>query len=412
MRTFFKLIIVSGIIGGGVLIALFLIRSKPQAERKPISVGAPLVETIQVAPRNEQVAVTAMGTVLPAREVTLQPQVSGKVAEVNSRLIPGGRFQAGAMLLKIDDRDYRIAVEQQKAKISQAVVELKTEQRRQTVARKEWDLLSPDLKSISPEGRDLALREPQLESAKAALESAKSALEKARLDLERTVIEAPFNGFVREKFVDVGQFVSPGTRLVTFVGSDAFWVRISVPVEQLEAIAIPGMNGEAGAEVRVIQQNPGAGKPVVRRGRVIRLLGDLDPAGRMARLLVAVEDPLGSGSPKEPGEFPLLLDAYVAVEIQGPVLEDVFVIPRKALREDATVWTVASDERLAFTPVRVVWRTRDEVMVRGLDPGASVVTSRLPAPVEGMAVRLGDAAEEALPAQETEPAPNEGKKAA
>ena len=412
MRAFFKLIIVCGIIGGGVLIALFLIRSKPQAERKPISVGTPLVETIQVAPQDEKTAVTAMGTVVPAREVTLQPQVSGKVVEVNPRLIPGGRFQTGTMLLKIDDRDYRIAVEQQKAKISQASVELKTEQRRQSVARKEWDLLSPDLKSISPEGRDLALREPQLESAKAALESTKSALEKARLDLERTLIEAPFNGFVREKFVDVGQFVSPGARLVTFVGSDAFWVRISVPVEQLESIAIPGMNGETGAEVRVIQQNPGAGKPVVRRGRVIRLLGDLDPAGRMARLLVAVENPLGNGSAGKDGEFPLLLDAYVAVEIQGPVLADVFVIPRKALREDATVWTVTPDERLAFAPVRVVWRTREEVMVRGLDPGASVVTSRLPAPVEGMAVRLRDAAEDTLPARETEPASNEGGKPA
>ena len=404
MRPAIKILLVLAIIGGGVLVAMTLIKTRPTAQRKAISVGTPRVEVMTAQPETRQTTITAMGTVVPAREVTLQPQVSGHIVEVSPDFMPGGRFSEGEVILKIDQRDYEIAVQQARAQVSQAQVELKTERGRGAVAQKEWDLLGGEIRT-TPEGKSLALRVPQLENARAALESAKSSLAKAKLDLERTVIRAPFNCFVREKNVDVGQFVTASAPLATLVGTDRFWVRVSVPVDKLPVVQVPGpesvVSGDAGSgdnaveetktgsKVRVIQEGQGANvRRVVRHGRVVRFLGDMDPRGRMARVLVEVTDPLGIAA-GDAGAVPLLVDAYVRAEIEGPAIADAFPLPPRAIRDDGRVWTVDEENRLAFQDVEPVWETADEVLVRGLEPGDRVVLSRIGTPVAGMELRVG-----------------------
>lgn len=390
MRTFFKFIIILLILGSGVLIAKKLVDTKPTAARKTISIGSPLVEVVTAKSGEKQVTITAMGTVIPAREVVLQPQVSGHIAKASSRLVPGGRFSAGETILHIDDRDYKIAVDQRKADVARALMELKMEKGRQTIAEHEWELLSSEI-ATTEEGKDLVLRKPQLKKTIAALESARGALRKALLDVERTQIKASFNAFVKEKFVDVGQPVSPGTKLVTLVGTDEFWVQISVPVSRLSWISVPGMNATEGASATVMQESGASGNPVVRQAWVARLLGDLDPVGRMARVLVTVEDPFGLNTETEKAGIPLLLGAYVKVEIQGPLLDDVFAIPRKAFREGDQVWIMTHEKKLAVKKVNAVWRRKEDVLVVGLNPGDQIITSRISAPVPGMELRVPEA---------------------
>lgn len=382
MRTFFKFILVLLILTAGGLISWKLVKTKPKVARKPISIGSPLVETLPAISGTEQVRIIAMGTVIPAKEVVIRPQVSGYITEISAGLIPGGRFKAGDMLLRIDDRDYKIAVDQRKAEVSRALMDLKMEKGRKTIAEREWDLLSSEI-SATDAGRELALRNPQLKKAVAALESVRSALRKAMLDAERTEIKAPFNSFVKEKYVDIGQPVTSGTNLVTLTGTDEFWVRISVPVSRLPWISIPQINGSEGSPATVIQEN----RVAERHGRVVRLLGDLDPVGRMARLLISVEDPFGIHLPS-PAPVPLLLGAYVTVKIQGPQLTDIFVIPRKALREGDQVWVMTDKNRLAVRTAEVIWRRKADVLVRGLKPDEQIITSRISSPVPGMKLRV------------------------
>jgi hypothetical protein len=130
---------------------------------------------------------------------------------------------------------------------------------------------------------------------------------------------------------------------------------------------------------------------------VIRLLGDLDPVGKMARLLVEVADPLG-GAGGEGGPLPLLLGAHVSVEIEGPRVEDVVAIPRVTLRDGDAVW-LSRGGKLAIVPVEVVWGTENRVFVRGdVTPGDDLVVSRIAAPVAGMALRVnGDQRADAGP---------------
>ncbi len=388
MRIFFKFLIIAAILGAGAAAAWRLIETRPKPKKRSVSVGAPLVETVEVRPVDERVTVTARGTVVAAREVVVFPQVTGRIVERSTDLVPGGRFAKGGMLLRIDPSDYLIAEDFQKAEVARALVELKMERGRQAIAAREWKLVAPKVAGIA-EGRELALRVPHLARAKAALLSAESALKKARYDLARTTLRAPFNAVVIEKRVDVGQSVGPGTRIARLAGTDLFWVRVSVPVEKLPFVTFPDGDEGRGAAAVVIHEGAEEKALVRRDGEVVRLLGDLDPVGRMARVLVAVNDPLGLSAGGN--TVPLLLSAYVRVEIEGPELSGVYAIPRKAMREGTAVWRVEDGGEgegvLAVREVDVAWRDRDLFYVRGLAPGCRLILGRITAPVAGMRVR-------------------------
>lgn len=366
--------------------AFWLIKTRPVAGRQTPPELVALVSVLDAAPAAETIVVPAMGTVVPSVQVDLQAEVSGRVIGQHPRLVPGGRVRAGETLVKIDPADYEYALDQQKAALDKAVFDLKVEQGRKKIAEEEWRRLGLDAK-VDDESRALALREPHLKAAGSALEAAKSALSKARLNLDRTAVRAPFNAVILEKYADIGQLASPQGRVATLAGVDRCWVRASVPVEALRWLALPNETGAGGPPARVLQ-DIGQGDPLVRTGRVIRLLPDLDSAGRMARLLVEVERPFDAG----PG-LPLLLGAYVNVEIEGTRVEDVFRLPRAALRDGSVAWLMGGDDRLEIRPVEVLWTEEAEVLVRGLQAGDRVVTGSIALPMAGMKLRREGAEE-------------------
>ena len=375
----------------GVLMAAGFVFTKPAAPRKSSSPLPPRVEVMTLRAESRRAEVEALGTLVAAREVRLQPEVSGVVRHISKNVVPGGRVRKGELLVRIDARNYRAAVEQQKAALARAEFELAVERGRQRVAKREWDLLES-----STEGEadaTLALRKPHLVRAQAELDAARSALERAQVDLSRTSLRAPFDAFVKDESVDLGQLVQPNASVMTLVGTAAFWVQVSLPLGDLGFIQLPKADGTGGSRVQV-QQNLGGGRTVEAEGRVLRVLGDLDPRGKMAQVMVQIDDPLEIGS-----DVPLLLGGVVSVRIEGQPLEDVYVLPRLALHEDGKVWLV-EDGKLAIREVAVVHRALDEVFVRGgLGQDAVVITSRIPAPVAGMELRVDDASSESAEAR-------------
>ena len=126
----------------------------------------------------------------------------------------------------------------------------------------------------------------------------------------------------------------------------------------------------------------------VVEGRVVRLLPDLSKEGRMARLLLEVDDPLGLR--EEDKKRPMLLiGEYVRVSIEGEELDDVFRIPRSALRNNNEVWLVDDESRLSIKNVETIWRDEESVLVQDdFRSGELLVVSGLAAPVAGMPVRV------------------------
>lgn len=349
------------------------------------------VEVTEIVHTTEEVVVKAQGTVTAAQQVQVRPEVAGRIVKLSPSLVPGGRFAAGETIATVDERDYQVQLVAQQEAVARAWLALRQERARQAVAEEEWELLEDSIPADEA-NRDLALRIPQIEQAEAAIAAAEGALAKAQLDLERCTITAPFNAVVLREQVDLGQLVNPQTEVATMVGTDAYWVQVSLPVEHLEWIEIPGRDGRRGSLATVIH-SVGVIE-IIREGRIERLLGDVDPAGRMARLLIVIDDPLNLKHQRDGSDLPLLIGSYVTVEIHGRTIDNAIRIPRRALREVHVegangaregLWIMDGDDRLVTREAEVVWRTEDAVIVNnGFADGERLITSSIATPIEGM----------------------------
>jgi len=311
--------------------------------------------------------------VMAARNIELKAQVSGEIVKTDANWIEGGRLAEGTTILELEQADHRIGLQRAEAELAQAQSELALEMGRQDVAKREWELLGEE---EDPRDLDLALRVPQLKSARARVAAAKARVEQALLSLERTEIKAPFNALVVMRRVNRGDQASPQSSLGTLVGTDAYHARVSIPVDQLKWVELPSRN-QQGSEARVYLPDGS-----VRDGRVIRLLGDLEPRGRMARLLVEVLDPAN-------GDPPMLLDSYVRVEIEGRTIPKAYLIGRDRCREGGEIWLLKPDNSLRIAAVHPIWSDRESVIIRAdIQPGERLITSDLSAAIDGMALRV------------------------
>jgi RND family efflux transporter MFP subunit len=377
-----RLLLAIIIIGGGIAGATYLNKTAPKTKKRPPVKWVPVVQVEPLQLTRHRVVVTAMGTVIPARQVVLKSRVSGQIVAVHPEFIEGGFLSKGDRIIQLDDADYKLALAQKKSDVVNARYAFKLEQGRQEVARREWQLLYGNKKTRKPDS-ELALRKPHLDKAKADVAAAKAAVEKAALDLERTRIVAPFNSMVRSKSVDLGSQVSPQEPLADLVGTDVYWVQVSIPVDRLEWIQIPQRADDSGSPARIHYA-----REHTINGMVARLMGDLGSEGRMARILVEVKDPLRRQKGSDDGP-PLLIGEYVRVEIEGRQLDNVFAIPRTALRDNGKVWLLDADMTLAIREVVPIWRDAETVVIHdGLKTGDRLIVSDLPTPVSGMELRL------------------------
>lgn len=379
------------ILGLAVVGAQLLILSRPPVPKADRTIKPTLVDVLTVRMQDERAVITAYGTVQAHRRLIVQPEVGGRVVQLNPELVIGGILEQDEALLRIDPRDYQFAVDEQRASLAEAEFDLKVELGNQAVAKREWNLLKPSGGEISALSQQLALRRPHLKEKYVALQAAKSRFRKAQLDLQRTIVRTPFHALVLQESVEKGQLVNAQSSVATLVDVDEFRVQVSVPIHQIEWITFPGSGRSQGARVRVIREI-GNDEPVERRGTVVELLGDVTENGRMAQVLVAIQDPLELEKPDN-GRRPLLLGEYVRVEIEGPALHDVIVLPRPTIREGSRVWVKNAENQLEVRQVDVVLSRKETVLIsRGLRDGEQVITSQLTAAIPGLLLRTVDEA--------------------
>lgn len=378
-----------GVIVAAVAVAFILVSTKEEPPRAEKPLEGTLVEVIQINTSRHEVDLHAKGTVVPAREIVLQAELGGRVIWQSPELVAGGRFKTDQPMVRIDSRDYQLAVESHRSQVNRAKLDLSIEARRGEVAKREWNAFGE--MDVSDEQRALAQREPQLEANRLALKAAQSALKKAQLDLSRATLRAPFNAMVVSENVDTGQLLSPQTAVARLVGTDEYHVQVSVPVASLRSARVRTADAP-GSEVKIFQR---VGQETIERpGEVIRQLPDLDPGGAMARVLVNIENPLGKR-----GDLPLLLGSFVDVSIGAQPIADAIRLPRVALRNGRNVYVMNDQDMLEIRDVQIAWTEPDAVLVTGgLGPNERIVTSRIATPVPNMLLRTAKPAPEAAPA--------------
>lgn len=384
------------IIVASVALAAFLISRAPEPTRTEPPPQIPFAQTGLVAAGSGPIPVYGSGTVRPSAEIDIAPQVGGKIVWVDPEFRSGGRVQAGQTIFRIEEADYRYRVQEAEAALAARRVALLEEQERAKVARLDYELYSArqgDSDSTSA-ASPLTLREPQLNAARAELQREEARLAEVNLALSRTRVIAPFEGFVREESVEVGQIVSPGQTVGRLLASNA--VEVVMPLSDSEAALIPGLwelearDGKPRIAARVVALY-GNGS-YAWEGYVDRAEAFLDEQTRTVDVIVRVPDPFSAGvatggTAVASGAPPLLVGEFVDVEIDGLEMDRYFKVPRASLQSDNEVWIV-KDGVVSIVPVQVLQRADNEVFVTGsLEHGLTVVTGGIPFAIEGMPVQ-------------------------
>lgn len=383
MNKLFKILLPIGVLLIGLMLAIGVVKSRPEIDRQQTAALPPLVRVIETQPVDLQLLVHSQGTVQPLVASTVVAQVAGRIDWVAPAFAEGGFFRQGDRLVQIDPRDYELAVSQAEAQVAQAQVRLQLEEAEAELAREEWRELG------SGESNPLALREPQLAEARAAVQAAEAALEKARLDLERTAIRAQFDGRIRGKRVDLGQFVNRGTPVASVYSTRTAEVRLPVRKDDLVFVGLdPSLRLHDSQEERPqVTLSAGiGGTDHVWQGEIVRTGSEFDPSTRMLPLFARIEDPLRrrSGALGEPLPMGLFVDA----QIEGIELQEITVLPRSAIRDGSQVLIVDDESRLRLRDVDIARIERDRALVEaGLTAGELVCISQIETVVDGMTVR-------------------------
>lgn len=377
MNLLLKVVLPVLILAACIVTAKVVVANRPEPQTRPQFKSTTSIDAIRVKKSDYPVSIRTQGSVSASRNGSLVPEVAGTIVNVSPNFVVGGAFQQGEVLLEIDPRDYEIALTLTEATFAQAKAALAEESARAAQAGEDWKRLD---RKGTPSA--LTLRKPQLAAARATLESARAQVQRAQLDLDRTKIKASYNGSVKTKNVDLGQYINKGSTLGEIYAIDTAEVRLPLNNQQLGFIALPGLGSNTKSEVTFNASIGGTEHTWV--GNIVRSEGAIDPNSRQLFVIAQVDNPYNLASDRPP----LRVGQYVQANVAGKILKDVFVIPRAALREEREVLIVEELHTLQARAVTVIWKDADVAVINeGLKEGDVISTTALGSVTNGTRVR-------------------------
>ena len=369
---------------GAIMLAILMSALKPEPLKAEEPEAALAVKT-QILNRTEvTLSVESQGTVRPRTRTTLISEVSGTVLEVSDYYIVGGSFDAGDILMRLDPTDHEVALQRAKAQLISANALLELEKARAVQAKKEWEMTGRP-ESDAP---ILALRKPYLAEAEANILQAKAQLKQAELKLQRATIRAPYAGMVSLKSVDVGQYVTTGSRLGETFAIDFVEVRLPLTekdLSQMEAMSF--QNSDAANTVAL--SGSANGNPASWSALIVRSEGVVNELNRSQYVVARISNPYKLNQTLTASTPPLLVGTFVTAKLKGKTLDNVFKVPRSALLQGSKVAVVDDMQRLQINSVNVVFSDEDYYYVStGLKKDAEVIVSAIGTPIEGQKLEV------------------------
>lgn len=363
-----RILLIIGLPLLAVIAVAVMVASRPEPPKNERVNLDPIVEVLELESMDANFTVQSQGTVRPVTETILSAEVSGTITELSPKFVAGGVFAKNEVLMRIDPANYVVAVDQAKALLNQRQIEFDGASKLQSQGYR---------------------AESELASAAAALASAKADLVRAERNLERTYIRLPYEGMVRAKEADLGQFVNPGTRLGVVFATDYAEVRLPLTDQDLAFVNLPNAAAitRSGSAV-----GPAVRLSAVQKGKraewdavIVRTEGVVDVASRVTYAVARIKDPYrlhGEGTVLPVGTF-------VAAEINGTTAENVIRVPREMVRGSDELIFVDDANQLAIRKIEIVRSDADHVyVVGGASAGERIVATALETPVNGMQVRV------------------------
>ena len=325
----------------------------------------PIVGVLTPASMARDVVVEATGTINVRNYIELVPEVSGRIVDLSRALRAGGSFAAGEVLIGIDDRDFRLALDQANAEVAGATANLLLQQTEGGVATSNYALLHPGEPVPA-----LVAKEPQIGQARAQLLSAEARASAAQLDLSRTRMSLPFAGKVTASTAELGQMLSRGQSFGRVFAVDS--LEVTVPIGQEELQSLLPVEGRTAFVYVGIGAMP---DPISYEATVVRVAAELDERTRFSKLYLRL-----NGNPNvSPGTF-------IDVKVVGPTVAKSLQIPESAEQGSGAVWIVRNNKLASVSP-QIRSRSANGILVDAFDYGQGIVVGVVPSAYMGMRVR-------------------------
>lgn len=326
---------VTAVVLGGAFSGVFAWRNA----RLSAAVGAYAPPPVEVAalvvkPAALPQTIEAIGSLAAIREVTLAPEVAGRVVAI--RFEAGAEVAAGAPLVELYDAPERA-------------------DRAAAVARAQFARLQLDRsRALEPRGAE---SRQMLDQRVAEVAQAEAAVQQIDARIAQRTIQAPFAGRLGLRRVNLGQYVNAGQPIATLTALDRLHVNVTVPQQELARLTVggrvfvrtdayPGFTFEA----RINAVEPVVGSDT----RNVTVQATLDNPEGMLR----------------PG-------LYVTANIELPPRPDAILVPATAAVTSASGDSayLIRDGKAAVVPVTIGRRVGNDVLIeRGLAPGDVVIT--------------------------------------
>ena len=368
-----KLLII-GILLAAVVVAVLMSQMRPEPPKKETVDLDPLVEVLVLETMTANFEVSSQGTVLPRTETVLSAEVQGTITSISPKFVAGGVFEKNEVLMRIDSTNYDVAVKQAKALVKQRQIE--------------YD----GAKKLKSQGYRA---EAEYASAAAALATAEAELVRARRNLERTYIRLPYEGIVRVKETDLGQFVNPGTRLGVVFATDYAEVRLPLTDSDLAFVDLPGAaditssGGVDGPMVRLVATQKG--RQMEWQAQIVRTEGVVDEKSRVTYAVARVVDPYQ----RHNDGTSLPVGTFVRAVIEGSAASGVIQVPRRVVRGSNELLFLDDENKVEIRPVEIIRSDAEHSYVGdGAGAGDRIIVSAIEAPINGMSVRTEESTSE------------------
>ena len=368
-----------------IILLIALISSYILIKLKPIpsKIENPLVVTpvnfIVAEAKETEIIVDSQGIIKPKTESIILAEVSGKVINISDDFKPGKFVEKDSVLFQIDPSNYKDLLKISEHEFALAELNLIEQEALAAQAKSDWENFGNGAPS------SLTIREPQLKAALARFESAKAALDIAKRDLEKTTIRAPFSGYILNKDIDLGSYISPSPLSSNGHGriyaSGDGEIRLSINSKEKSFIE-SGINSK---ETIVIEFYDSNSYEHITTGYLDRIEATIDSKNQLNYCVGLITDAFPIPNLNF---FGLQRNQYLLAKIKCKNLPSAFTIPESALRNNDTIYVINKNNKLEQKKITIINYRNEEIIVKdGLNNGDRIVTGPVSYYVEGMQVQ-------------------------
>lgn len=355
--------------GFGIMNALISLKPEPSVVNRPVAPRA--VRTTLVNPGDCTPETPVEGRVEALYRMEIISETTGDLILGGKEFREGVEYAQGEVMLQLDATEARNALTAQRSQflqlLSTSLADLQADFPENWTA---WEGFTAALnvESNLPDLPEVKSQREELFIANRGLLSLFHSIRSAEDRLDKYTLVAPFDGVVTAASVRPGGLVRAGQLAGVLVGRDAFEIKTAVHARYLSTIEL----GDAVTFVDEMDQP-------VARGTVNRIAGNVDAATQSASVFCRVEPVDGKSALLRDGRF-------LTGSISSAPIADGVLVPLTRLMDGASLYTVA-DEKLRQTSVQVVFESRSEAIVLGLDSGTVLLSETLATSFDGMPVQ-------------------------